>query len=267
MCKDVLDNFEDALFPEYGCFACGREILKGSNFLCDKCNSKIVHLEEKNACRKCGAPLNGDTKICDDCKFLKFNFDEARACVEYEGKSKDMILGIKYSRKIYLAKYFAKLMYEKLSKWGVLVDFIVPVPLSDKRFKQRGYNQSEVIANELSLLSGIPVNTKIIKRVDGGKIQQGLSRKERIENMKGAFVLEDKSSLIGKNILILDDVFTTGATVNELSRMLKKLNPDKIFVLTVGKQLFKDKSANKKNWFRRLFEKYILTEENKNIAG
>lgn len=264
-CKDCLDAFEDALYPEYGCFACGREVLKDENFLCDKCNSEIVYLGEVNACRKCGAPLNPETKICDDCKMTIFNFDEARACVEYSGKAKDMILGIKYSRKIYLAKYFAHLLYEKLLSWGVLVDFIVPVPLADKRFKQRGYNQSEVIANELSLLSGIKVDTTIVKRENSGKIQQGLTRKERVENMKGVFTLVNKEKLTGKNVLILDDVFTTGATADELSRMIRKLKPDKIYVLTVGKQLFKDKKEReaKKGWFKRFFEKFILAEENK----
>lgn len=262
-CKGCLDAFEDALYPEFGCFICGSETI-GEDFICDKCKSKLPFLNDVNCCKRCGAPLNPETKFCDDCKIAMFNFDEARACVEYSGEIKKLILGIKYSRKIYLAKFFAKLMYEKLLSWGVLVDIIVPVPLSDERLKERGYNQSELIARELSLLSGVPVAENIVKR-ESGKIQQGLTRKERIENMKGAFSLIDKTKLNGKNVLIVDDVFTTGATADELSKMLRKLKPDKVFVLTVGKQLFKDKKEReaKKSWLKRCFEKFILAEDNK----
>lgn len=252
--KGIGETIEDALFVDYSCIVCGAEIDSNSKTrLCEDCINKFPFLDTKNICAKCGAPLNSITNFCDDCKLTKFDFDEARASFEYTNDAKRLVLAIKYANAKYLAKYFAKYMYETFLNWGVVVDLIIPVPLSEKRQKSRGYNQSELLAEEFSNFSGIEVCSEKVVRIDSGKTQQHSTRKERFDNMKGVFKLNDKTSLEGKNILIIDDVYTTGATVNELSKTLRKLKPDKIYVLTAGKTLFHNNKDKKKSIFSKLF--------------
>lgn len=252
--KECGKTIEDALFVNYCCIVCGDEIDSNCDSrICDECKKTFPILPLTDMCSKCGAPLNKTTKICDDCKLIKFNFDEARASFEYSGKAKNLILALKYKNKKYLAKEFARLMYECYLKWGVVVDMLVPVPISDKRRKFRGYNQSEIIAEEFAKLTGISTFTNIVARIDNDTTQQHSTRKERFENMKGVFKLLDKSPLTDKNILIIDDVYTTGATANELSTMLKKLKPRKIYVLTAGKTLFNNNNTTKRKWYQKLF--------------
>ncbi len=243
-------EFENALFPEYGCFLCGRELLNMEYHLCDECKKNFPILKLERCCAKCGAPVNSETKFCDNCKAFNYDFDEARASFVYSDTTKSLILGIKYSNRVYLAKFFARMMLDTLIKWGIIFDVIVPVPLSKSRQKSRGYNQSELIADELSKLTKVEVDNTIIGRRESDKLQQNLTRKERFANMEGVFKISNRKNLKGLNVLIIDDIYTTGATANELSKTIRKLHPNKIYVLTAGKTLYVDLKINKKYTIR-----------------
>ena len=245
--KEILSNiinyFDELMFPEYKCFVCGREAKDLDYHMCERCKDDFPFIKGSICC-KCGAPVLDENDYCDDCRFYNYDFDEARAVFEYNEKTRGRILGIKYQNQKYLAKFFARLMKDVLDEWGVKPDIIVPIPISEARRKERGYNQAELIADELATLTGLPVISKIISKKSDAKLQKGLTLKERFENMKGVFELDKRYILKFKKVLIIDDVFTTGATVSEASRTIRKASPDRIYVLTAGKRLMRREDYN-----------------------
>ncbi len=234
--KTLVEFFDDEMFPEYSCFVCGREIANFEYHLCDEC-AKSFPLLTGNLCKKCGQPLPDGNRYCENCRAHDFVFDEARASFEYNEQTKGTILGIKYRNEKYLAKFFARFMFDTLKDWGIEVDVIIPVPTTKTRLKERGYNQAELISEELAKLAGVPVLAKAVTKKDEVQKQKGLTFRERQENIKGAFSLDRRCILNFKNILIVDDIFTTGATANELSKEIRKGSPARIYVLTAGKRL------------------------------
>ena len=236
--KNFVDFFEDMMFPEYSCFVCGRETCNLEYHICDDCKKNLPFIDG-HVCSKCGQPILKGSAYCDNCRSREFVFDEARAVFEYNEQTKGTILGVKYRNEKYLAKFFAKFMFDTLENWGIDVDVVIPVPTTKTRLKERGYNQAELIANELAKLLEVPILANAVSKRENTQKQKELTFKERQENMKGVFSLDKRFILNFKNILIVDDVFTTGATVNELSKELRKGNPAKIYVVTTAKRLLK----------------------------
>lgn len=139
----------------------------------------------------------------------------------YSKNLQKLIRGLKYHGQRELAYYCAKFMYEYFSKITTDKDFqIVPVPIFEKRLKQRKYNHMELVANELAAISGMNVNFELIKRVKNTKAQYNLKKSERLVNLKDAFYV-DKSKYQGGKILIIDDICTTGSTFYEMIKTLQ----------------------------------------------
>ena len=232
--KDFIHGLEDYCFPEYSCLLCGREVEDLNLHVCNDCKKEFKFISG-NLCEKCGAHVNKYTTICDACKSVNFVFDASRSVFEYTNKTAKLVTGLKFKNKKYLAKYLARYMNEVYKEWGISADILVPVPISDNRLKERGFNQSELIAEELSILSNIPVNNMLVKRVKVTPNQKELTRAERMKNLIGAFKVVKTKDYENKVLLIIDDVFTTGATLNEVAKELLKLKPAKIYCLTAGK--------------------------------
>ena len=161
---------------------------------------------------------------------IESEFDEHIYMFKYEGLIRRLILQYKFQEKSYLYKtivYFLlnnKKMFEIIKSY----DTIVPVPISRKRKKTRGYNQSYLIAKDLTNIIGIKLENRVLFKTKN-IIEQ------RLENIKGVYEIRNTKRIINKKILLFDDIYTTGSTVNECCRMLKKANPDKIGVLTIAK--------------------------------
>lgn len=168
--------------------------------------------------------------LCSEC-FAELEFCAHRPCKVVTGVNvycagmynkylQKIIRGLKYHKKADLAHYIAQFMYEYWKGLELSGDFeIIPVPLHSKRMKKRKYNQAELIAKEFAKLTGFSVNTELIKRSKETLPQYKLTRIERLDNLKGAFVV-DKSKYTGKRLLLIDDISTTGSTfetmINEL---------------------------------------------------
>ena len=141
----------------------------------------------------------------------------------------------------YLTHYFLFLLLEFLNNYQKeyiqfkIYDIIIPVPISKKRKKERGYNQSLLIARKISSKEKIKLGDKVISKVKNNNTQSKLNKEERAENVKNVYKITSNKEIINKNILLIDDIYTTGATLNECSRMLKQAGAKKIDVLTIAK--------------------------------
>ena len=233
----IFNRFENLFFKNHSCLSCRNEIPDGTNFsLCKNCFDSFELLNEL-ICETCGDKILEDNKICDRCKNSKFHFDKSRSFVVYEDVSSMLVKRFKYSGKKYYAKYLAELMVTRKECFDK-IDFITFVPIGEKRRKERGFNQAEELAVEIGKLTNIPV-IDVLEKLGSERHQAGLSQKERQENLSGTFKLKENiNSFKNKNVLLVDDVFTTGATLSECSKVLKsdkKNKPNKVFCYTFAK--------------------------------
>ncbi|MCL5773123.1 MAG: ComF family protein [Firmicutes bacterium] len=233
--KFFINGLLDVFFPPL-CVFCGCFDEKS---LCKNCRKKIEFIGN-SCCKLCGYPLNklNDSAVCD-CKVERFSFEKAVSAAVYEGSLKDAIHRFKYYRKKVLAHAFSRLMEECYRNFiKDPVDFIVPVPLFKKKESERGYNQSELLAKNLGKFLGIPVRNFILRIKDTAS-QTKLGRTERRENVKSAFQYQGPPGMEAK-VLIVDDIMTTGATVNECARILKEAGNFKVYVLTLARGVKQD---------------------------
>lgn len=267
LCKDC---FEEMTFIKEECHKCGKPVINRINF--DKSDDEDDNLadEETKEIEDNCIILTGNNeskdavnlKIDDDeeyvlekfeeyregygkveekkieytrCKFCEnknFYFDRAISCIEYCDKSKVLVLSLKYYGNTYMSRYIAQVMRDKLEFEQLSADYIIPVPLHKKRMRIRGFNQAEKIASYLSECTNIPI-IDCIKRNRNTKRLYALNKFQREKELKNAFeVKEDSEEIIGKRIILVDDIFTTGTTVNEISKKLKIYGVDEIIVLT-----------------------------------
>jgi len=180
--------------------------------------------------------------VCDKCQKKKWHFTLARSVFCYDDVAVELVLKLKYNSEGDVAKFVAPFLGEAITEYGIKADVIIPVPLTPRRTRERGYNQAGLIAAEVSKLIGVPVVDDFLVRVKHTKAQKKMTLKQRQENLKGAFNIKPPYSTIkDKRVLLIDDVLTTGTTVDECARVLKKAKPKSVEVLTiasVGKTTF-----------------------------
>lgn len=164
-------------------------------------------------------------------------FDKHFYIFKYEGIIRKILIQFKFQEKSYLYKTIVNFLLnnKKIFEFIKSYDTIIPVPISRKRKKTRGYNQSYLIAKDLTNIIGIKLENRVLFKTKNIIEQSKLNKEERLENIKGVYEIRNTKRIINKKILLFDDIYTTGSTVNECCRMLKKANPDKIGVLTIAK--------------------------------
>lgn len=230
--KEILQKFENELFAEnFECSNCSNERLQNDHhYLCDDCYGNIDWITF--GCNKCGDNVNDYTLYCNNCKQTEHKFDRVFCCCKFEGVAKRMVYSLKYGEAKYIARTMAEFMAEMfLQRCNEKIDFIIPVPLSKQRMKSRGYNQAELLAKHLSDILNIPMNCCIARTKDT-PTQTHLTREERKENLLDAFDCINKENLKDKNVLLVDDVFTTGATMNEITKVLKRCKVNSVYGIT-----------------------------------
>ena len=155
----------------------------------------------------------------------------------YQGNIRKLILQYKFQEKPYLYKSFID-FFNKYQKNYLNLDFydiIIPVPISRKRFKKRGYNQSLLLAKEMEKNSTIKLEKDVLVKTQNNIAQSTLNKKEREQNVKNVYKIINREKIKNKNILLIDDIFTTGATANECSKLLKLGQAKKVDLLTIAK--------------------------------
>ncbi len=235
----IFNKIEDVLMPFHSCIACGKEIPDGSNFqICKECLLGIEFIGG-NICSKCGEKLIEGSLLCDYCKDFNYHFDKNISCCYYDDAAAKIIKDFKFKGKKFYAEYIAKVMMSKAETFDN-IDYITFVPITKKRLKERGYNQAELLANIISEKINVPVKN-LLEKVTDGKHQVKLNQEERLKNLVDSFKVNDdeKINIKGKNILIIDDVFTTGTTLSECAKALKSAKLKKIVTLTFAKTRFK----------------------------
>jgi ComF family protein len=164
-------------------------------------------------------------------------FDIARAVLLYRGAARDTHHTLKYKRRPEIAPVLGRIMflYLKRTLQGENVDAILPIPLHSRRERKRGFNQAELIAEEVAHLAHIPLIPEVLVRIRSTKPQTDLPPEKRRQNVAGAFALRFAEPILGKTLLLIDDVYTTGNTVNEASRVLKEGGASRVCVLTFAR--------------------------------
>lgn len=239
----LINKIIEMLFPEgFTCICCGDEIFDGKYQMCSGCYSSL-HLLEGRLCLHCSDPLLSDGNYCKRCKGRKFFYDRAVSPFVFEGNAANLIHGLKYNNRKYLAKPLSKFMVEKFLLERLYADIVIPVPLCKKRLKERGYNQSFLLAKEICKTLGLPLHDNLI-RVKETPSQTSLDFIERQKNLKDAFKVNNKKEIKDKSVLLIDDVFTTGATARECSIALKNAGAKSVYVLTIAHTIKKE--MNKK---------------------
>ena len=220
---------------EYTCIVCDRELPKTSRYrICNHCYVTRLEPIGESACLKCGKMFFSEEQYCLDCQNHEKSFDRAIAPLAYSGAAASLVMNLKFHGKKHLADAMARFMTDKILETGIVADVVLPVPLHPQRKKERGFNQSELLAKEIAYALHLPLDTTSAVRVKdtlvSSKLQGG--RRAREENMKDAFSVSDKNAIKDKIVLVVDDVLTTGSTMNELSSALKKAGAKKVYGIT-----------------------------------
>lgn len=175
-----------------------------------------------------------EAEYCLDCQNNEKSYDVAVAPFVYSAAIPNLVMDFKFNNKRYLAPYMARFMTDKFLEKELSASFVLPVPLHKNREKARGYNQSALLGEEVAKSLNLPYAPEVASRVKDTQTSSTLEggRKAREENMKDAFVINDPSAVKNKVVLVIDDVLTTGATSNELARVLKKAGATRVYILT-----------------------------------
>lgn len=199
------------------CLLCGA---KSRNDFCNPCRDSLPYLA-RNHCVVCALPVK-EARICGACLANPPAFDRTVAVLEYTFPVDGLLQGLKYRTNLAMARVLADLLIAHIDSVDSIgrPDFIVPMPLHPGRLRERGFNQALEIARRVSKKTGIALLSDACQRIRNTPSQTGLPWKEREQNIRGAFTCEAK--LEGKHVAMLDDVMTTGATLNELAKVLCK---------------------------------------------
>ena len=224
----------DLMYPKnIKCMFCMEELNQNSyNCTCEDCLAILPFIT--NPCERCGSPMNENQKgVCMKCKRRNFNFEEAKSVFEYKDSPKMVVHALKYSGKKYLAEYMVRYLIDAYAPWNVFADIVTCIPIFSLKAKGRDYNHSQVLAEIFAKKLKLPFCELTVKCVDTSS-QTSLNTLERMENMQDSFAFkpEFKDVIKDKTILIIDDVITTGATSNEISKILKENGAKSCFVLT-----------------------------------
>ncbi|HUT03507.1 MAG TPA: ComF family protein [bacterium] len=228
------------------CLLCGKS--PSSSPVCPECASLFQRLGEA-CCAKCGRPTFEPSAVedvrcfvCETCLKERPHFDQAFSIFLYEGAIRNAILAFKYQRRFSikdsLGPLFASNLPDRLRNGGpgnaLGAELIIPVPLHVSRLREREFNQSAILANYLSKAINVPVQYEVLARIRATEFQSTLARAKRIANVKGAFKVTQRRVVEGANVLLVDDIFTCGATANECAKVLKKAGAKSVVVGTLA---------------------------------
>ena len=225
------------LYPAM-CTICGKN-LRAGEYLCNGCEAKAVRIVAP-FCETCSEPFEGSISsafTCANCAHRTIYFDAAVAAYRGRGIVRDVIHEFKYDRQIHLRHVVARWLGAALDDErlrDVSLDVIVPVPLHPARQRERGFNQASLLAELFSAQTSIP-SKPLLERIRYTTTQTALDRSERMENLHNAFRLRKNADVRGLRVLLIDDVLTTGSTLSECARVLKRAGAMSVHAATAAR--------------------------------
>src|SRR6266446_5600425 len=234
---EPLEAAVSLLYPPV-CTICGGNVRAG-DYLCDQCEAKVVRIVAP-FCQKCSEPFEGSITsefTCANCAHRTIYFDAAVSAYRGRGIVRQIIHEFKYGRQIHLRHLVARWLHAALDDErlrGSHFDVIVPVPLHPARQRERGFNQASLLAELISAQTSIPVKP-LLERIRYTTTQTALDRSERMENLHNAFRLRKNADVRGLGMLLVDDVLTTGSTLNECARVLKHAGAFSVHATTAAR--------------------------------
>jgi ComF family protein len=228
--KELKGAALDFLFPRF-CVGCGKE----GDFICDSCQASLARIEAP-VCPQCGKPQT-DSILCSNCIDWKADIDAIRSPFRFEGVIRKAVHEFKYKNLRAIAGQLAHFLGDYLTENPIHYEVLVPVPLHDKRLKERGYNQSALLAKELNRLTGLPVNeTCLVRNVYNVPQAKTRNVEERRQNVIGIFSCVNED-LFEKKVLLIDDVTTSGATLNACASALKGTGATSVWGLALAREI------------------------------
>lgn len=228
----------DLVFPPV-CSLCGSPLEDSQSAFCNACSFSIKRLSGR-ICNRCGRPYGGlahaNLRKCGECLSSERPFEMARFAALYTGELRKAVIRFKFYGALHLAGPLSTILMETFFRYyrHMQFDAIVPVPIHPRRLLARGFNQVVVLAEKLSAHTGIPVDRTSFCKVIDTPPQVGLSRTERTNNLKQSLKVCRPDRIRGKSVLLLDDVATSGATINESARRLKRSGASRICALVLA---------------------------------
>lgn len=204
-------------------------------YICGTCKKKLIYIKEP-VCKKCGKMLENECmELCMDCSRKKHEFEQGKDVFAYSGGMKESLYRFKYSNRREYARFYANAAYTNYKEWilNKKIQMIVPIPLHKRRQHRRGYNQAELFARDLGERMGIPVCTDLLIREKNTAPQKELTEAERKNNLKKAFKITGNIVQL-KNILLVDDIYTTGSTIDAAAHAFKEAGEVQIFFICIS---------------------------------
>jgi ComF family protein len=238
----LLQAILDMIYPVC-CPVCSEIVIPKGERICPSCREKLQYIKEPR-CKKCSKPIEIEEKeLCGDCEHKKFHFEKGYAVWVYDETMKRSIANFKYHNKKEYAKFYIDeivRLYGSVIK-KLSVDAIVPVPLHPSKYRERGYNQADILAKGIGKKLELPVISKLLLRTKKTLPQKKLSDKERFRNLQEAFQYNEKvtDAYQGKltKVLLVDDIYTTGSTIEACSKQLLTNGVKEVYfiILCIGK--------------------------------
>ncbi len=229
------------LYPEICQLCNAQRATVAEGFVCPRCWSQVRFIKPP-FCERCGLPYAGDLTApfeCANCRELELHFRSARSAVVAGGVVREVIHRYKYQRALWFEPFLADLLVRQAApelareQW----DVIVPVPLHPTKKRDREFNQAERLADRLGEAIRMPVNRTLLRRVTPTRTQTLLTRAERASNMRAAFAVRPGARLQGQRAILVDDVFTTGATTSACAKVLLAAGAGEVCVWTIARGL------------------------------
>ena len=222
----------DICFPRR-CPVCDEIVIPFGECICAECIPKLKIISPP-WCFVCGKKILTEGQICEDCQRKKHKFDRGRCLFEYKTAASSLYR-FKYSGRREYAKYYGQAVNEYLSDFiqKTKAQALVPIPLHKSRYRKRGYNQATELAKAISEATGIPVREDLLKRVKKTVPLKKLRPEERQKNLQKAFIVPQNDVKL-KSIIIIDDIYTTGATMDEAAATLKAAGIPEVFFITLA---------------------------------
>ncbi|MDO4484976.1 MAG: ComF family protein [Bacillota bacterium] len=234
----AMEAIAEAVFPSnIYCICCGALIDSSRPYsLCDKCVQEFHWITGKT-CSRCGKALPDTYRgaLCYDCMQHEHCFQKGYSCLTYGLHEREVLMDYKYNGKGYIGRKLGDILYDRISCENLQPDVIIPVPVSKERLRKRGYNQSAIMARQIARRMDISYNDRVLVRKKNTHMLRTMNPAERALAMADAFgIAAGGDKLKGKCVLLIDDIYTTGATADACSKVLLEAGADTVLFLSLA---------------------------------